>query len=287
MPDQPVRQQLETLSRLKELRLIFVQLLFSLTAAEIARQTADLVLRNRNVSDDLPAYVHLVLATVVVATSWVGWSTSTASLRGRLRVDKIFTGAFVVLLLDVSLVILYYILARGVETPVLHNPIPEVVAGAAGLVWSPLGIGPLVAATTVVVEGAESTLVIRPSAAVESWTIMAIFIGYLVWDFFTKAVVPPEPGDEQFTFWTRLMGKTFWERGKASVTCAVIAILVGLCLFRITSYWGVIIADLSLLMLVLLFRALKDQWWGMRSSWLALGCFVATIAATCLSAWRI
>jgi len=56
----------------RERRFIFVQLLFSLTAAEIARQIADLVLRGRSPWDDLPAYAHLALATAIVATSWVG-----------------------------------------------------------------------------------------------------------------------------------------------------------------------------------------------------------------------
>src|SRR5947209_7190717 len=85
----------------RERRFIFVQLLFSLTAAEVARQSAELVLQGRGFREALPAYAHLVLATCVVATSWVGWSVSEASLR--LRVNSVFSWPFVILLTDVAL----------------------------------------------------------------------------------------------------------------------------------------------------------------------------------------
>ena len=99
----------------RERRFIFVQLLFSLTAAEIARAAAELTLHDGEWASLLPAYGHLVLATTVVATSWVGWSVSEASLR--LKVGSVFSWPFVVLLTDVALVIFYFILVRGAEIP--------------------------------------------------------------------------------------------------------------------------------------------------------------------------
>ena len=83
----------------RERRFIFVQLLFSLTAAEIARAAAELTLHDGKWASLLPAYGHLLLATTVVATSWVGWSVSEASLR--LKVGSVFSWPFVVLLTDV------------------------------------------------------------------------------------------------------------------------------------------------------------------------------------------
>jgi hypothetical protein len=159
----------------RERRFIFVQLLFSLTAAEIARQIADFVLYDRSVWDDLPAYAHLALATAIVATSWVGWSASTASLRPGLRVVRVFGWPFVVLLIDVGLVILYFILVRGVEVPKEN----------------------------------QGSFMLTPSARNESLTVAAIFLGYLLWDFLTKAVVPPEPPVEPETFWRRLGSGVF------------------------------------------------------------------------------
>src|SRR5262249_5704542 len=134
----------------RERRFIFVQLLFSLTAAEIARQIADFVLRGRSVWDDLPAYAHLALATAIVATSWVGWSVSTASLNPGLSVVRVFGWPFVVLLIDVGLVILYFILVRGVEIPKEEH----------------------------------GSFTLTPSARHELLTVAAIFLGYLLWDFF-------------------------------------------------------------------------------------------------------
>jgi hypothetical protein len=85
----------------RERRFIFVQLLFSLTAAEIARQSAELTLQGRDFWEALPAYAHLFLATAVVTTSWVGWSVSEASLR--LTVKNVFSWPFVILLFDQGL----------------------------------------------------------------------------------------------------------------------------------------------------------------------------------------
>jgi hypothetical protein len=44
-----------------------------------------------------------------------------------------------------------------------------------------------------------------------------------------------------------------------SVVCAALAIASGIYLYNVSSYWGVIVADLSIMMLVLLFRAMKDE----------------------------
>ena len=61
----------------RELRYIFVQMLFSLTAAEIARELSSLALAGSPfTSDKWPGYAHLILAATVVVTSWVGWSSS-------------------------------------------------------------------------------------------------------------------------------------------------------------------------------------------------------------------
>jgi hypothetical protein len=191
-----------------------------------------------------------------------------------------------VLLIDVWLVILYYILVRGVETPKNEGPFPIIGASTTGLLGAPLGHGPLLA-TAALVPGRTSesvALTLRASAAVESWTIMVVFLGYLLWDVFTKAVVPPEPPAPPGTFWGRMSGEVFWRRGWASVSCAVLAILSAFCLCNVTTYWGVIVADVCFLMLVLLFRAWKDdrEWvWKWLSSGLFLA-FVVTGAAACL-----
>jgi hypothetical protein len=203
----------------RERRFIFVQLLFSLTAAEIARQSAELFLQDRPIKEAYPAYAHLILATGVVTTSWVGWSVSEASKR--LRVDKVFSWPFLILLVDVSLVIFYFILARGAEVPKTRQ---EAVV---------------------------------PSAWNETVAVMCVFLLYLCWDFLTKAVVP-DPAAAPQPFVTRFE-KTFWARGWISALCAFLGVLAFLFLRNASSPVGVVLVDVTLLLLVLSFRALKEK----------------------------
>src|SRR5579864_8561232 len=98
-----------------KLRHEFVGMMFAVTVAEIGLQVASLV-QQKNFSQQycIPAYVHLVLATFVVATSWVGWTLS-QSPGARHDVTKIFEVEFWVLLTDMALVIFYFVLVRSVE----------------------------------------------------------------------------------------------------------------------------------------------------------------------------
>src|SRR5690349_19625283 len=71
----------------RERRFVFVQLLFSLAIAEVVRQVAEL--HSHKISDAVPAYTHLLLALLVIATSWMGWSTAAAVKE--IRAERIFS----------------------------------------------------------------------------------------------------------------------------------------------------------------------------------------------------
>ena len=94
-----------------ELHFSFVEMLFALAIAQVAIGVADLI---QDDWDYLPAYFHLLLAIIVITTSWVGWRQSAFSGS---KVKTIFGRDFIELMLDVLLVIFYFILARGVESP--------------------------------------------------------------------------------------------------------------------------------------------------------------------------
>jgi hypothetical protein len=129
------------------LRRDFVGMMYAVTIGEVGLQAAALV-KVGHPWHFLPAYSHLVLATVVIATSFVGWSVSLEwAQRG---VPKVFHPEFLVLLLDVSLVILYFILVRSVEF---------------------------------VGEGRSPS--IAPAERVACW-IVVMFVLYLVWDVLTS-----------------------------------------------------------------------------------------------------
>jgi hypothetical protein len=204
----------------RELRFIFVQLLFSLTAAEIAREAAELTLHDGGWRDLLPAYVHLLLATAVVSTSWVGWSVSEVS-RG-LKVDSVFKWPFFVLLTDVALVILYFILVRSAEVP----------------------------------RGSAAT---SPSALTECDMIALIFVGYFVWDVLTKAVIRYEKLEAPTTFLQRFFGTTMWARGWMSCLSMFLGLIAWYFLRDVAGCYPVMLVDSALICLVLAFRALKDK----------------------------
>ncbi|MDA2933454.1 hypothetical protein MYX82_03835, partial [Acidobacteria bacterium AH-259-D05] len=90
-------------------------ILFALTVGEIAVQFSNLVTEN-GLNDTLPAYAHLGLAFGLVSASWVGWSLSEAP-GNRLPITTVFSWPFLVLVIDVILVIFYFILVKGVDVP--------------------------------------------------------------------------------------------------------------------------------------------------------------------------
>jgi hypothetical protein len=91
----------------------FVGMMFAVTIGEVGLQVASLV-HAKHYAHFLPFYSHLILATIVITSSWVGWSLSQAP-GNRRDVSGIFTSGFCTLLLDVSLVITYFIMVRTID----------------------------------------------------------------------------------------------------------------------------------------------------------------------------
>jgi len=127
----------------------FVGMMFAVTVGEVGLQTAALV-KAKDFLHFLPAYSHLILATVIIATSWVGWTLS-KSRGGQKDVGGIFEREFLILLLDVALVILYFILVRAVDFV-----------------------------------GEGETIRLRASARPEASWVWWIFLLYVIWDIVAK-----------------------------------------------------------------------------------------------------
>jgi hypothetical protein len=202
-------------------RFVFVQLLFSLTIAEVARQVADLRAQGHGLLGVLPAYTHLMLATTVVATSWMGWSVSESSRR--IKAKQVFSLAFVALLLDLVLVICYFILVRGAEVPLV-------------------GANP------------------QFSAHNEACWISLILWLYFLWDFLTKAA-PSRFGrfDSVRAVWNRCWERKFVERTVISLVVALYGSVLCYFLKDLKAFWSVALADFALCCLVLGFRAWKEK----------------------------
>lgn len=130
------------------LRHEFVAMMFAVAIGEVGVQTASLVQADHWVHF-LPAYSHLFLATMVITASWVGWTRS-PSPGAREDVASVVGREFVVLLLDVFLVVVYFILVKSVD----------------------------------IKEG--QPLKLNASAQPETRWIFVIFVTYVFWDLVTK-----------------------------------------------------------------------------------------------------
>jgi hypothetical protein len=199
-----------------KLRHEFVGMMFALAIGEVGVQTAVLV-QAHNVVHFLPAYSHLFLATVVIAASWVGWTLSPAP-GARQDVRSIFTRDFLVLLVDVFLVVVYFILVKTVDFT------------------------------------GDRAIQLKASARPETLWILVIFGTYCFWDVLTKVLDYLAKGHrrESFKEWFKKYGIRMFP----TVIC-FLALIFTKPLFDRADPPHVLTADLALLFLVLLFRALK------------------------------
>jgi len=245
-----------------ELRREFVGIMFALAVGEVGLQTAALV-QAGNTIQYLPAYSHLFLALFVIAASWVGWSrTHVASAKK--DVHELFEWAFLVLLLDTAMVVTYFILVRTVDF--------------------------------------SDDCRIDPASQVAFWHVV-IFALYLAWDGVTKIAMYPKParaswwgGWRQLDPKTRREQQQIMKRAWPTLVCFVLSIV----LWRVFTAFDprhehLLAADLALLSVVLLFRALKGVVPGpkqtaanMTRNWRwAVGLFVAFVLGTLLSLYSI
>jgi hypothetical protein len=190
----------------------FVGMMFAVAIGEVGVQTAVLV-QAGNWVHFLPAYSHLFLTAIVIAASWVGWTLS-PSPGAREDVQSVFQWAFLVLLLDVFLVVIYFILAKTVD-------ITET-----------------------------GTVTLNASARPEAFWILVIFGAYFVWDIVTKIVIYLI--DHRTEPWFR----TYGSRMIPTIICLILAYAFR-PIFDKADPPHVVTADIALLSLVMLFRALK------------------------------
>jgi hypothetical protein len=226
-------QRRSTQRKSDPLRLAFVEMLFALAASQVAIHFADLVAARGTLIAKVPAAAHLVVALVLIAASWVGWRQSKS--RGmKVRVKHVVSYPFIGLLLDVLLVVLYYVVVRRVE----------------------------------VRDGDRGPALIAPSAAPEAFWILVVFLVYVVWDFVADAQACVPATGPRWSKW----GRGVLASISASLVCCVPLLLVW-CFAKwcigaqgLASACEVVLLDVALLSCVLIFRPLKvfDVWFAER-----------------------
>jgi hypothetical protein len=190
-------------------------MMFAVAIGEVGVQTASLVNATHWVHF-LPAYTHLFLATMVITTSWVGWTRS-PSPGAREDVESVVGREFLVLLVDVFLVVVYFILVKSVD----------------------------------VKEG--EPLRLTASAQPETRWILVIFAAYIFWDLVTKgADYVTNRKTQSLAKWAAEYGV----RMIPTIGCFVF-LYVMKPYFYAADAPHVLTADVALVCLILLFRTLK------------------------------
>ncbi len=159
------------------LRHTLVSMLFALVIAEVAIQASNVLtvagdrwgeIEIARLFESAPArdiwllvapMSHLLLVMILICMSWVGWSRSIYRSDTR-DVTKIYSINFLLLLIELALVVLYFVLARSVE--LRHSSLTS--------------------------QEDISALIPNPSGAPEALWLTTIYAGYFVWDFFADAL---------------------------------------------------------------------------------------------------
>lgn len=204
------------------LRLTFVEMLFALAVAQVAIGAADLVELGK-LSGSAPAAIsHLALALMLIAMSWVGWRQSPSPGMKDL-VKRVASIAFVGLLLDVLLVVAYFVISRNSEI-VTRDGLP---------------------------------VLINASVVPEAIWICVVFGMYLLWDLvadvFSSDCIPAKGFVARVKIVPRLV--------IASVFCSAVCLLLSYCVYYYSpadaTTWQVVAFDLALVCVLFGFRLLK------------------------------
>lgn len=206
-----------------KLRHEFVGMMFAVAIGEVGLQTAALFQAGHYLHF-LPAWTHLIVATIMIATSWVGWTLSVAP-GARRDVKGVFEWEFVVLLVDVILVILYFILVRSVDF-----------------------------------EKGEAAPHIAQASSV-ALLIVIIFALYLFWDLLTKILIFWKYRDKSKKGIFQHYNSAWWLSSGVRILPSTLCLVLAYFAMRFVENVDashLLTADIAMVGIVLLFRALKD-----------------------------
>jgi hypothetical protein len=211
------------------LRQVFVQMLFALAVGQVALKCGEAInlKDSNNIMGSLREYhyiySHLLLCIVILTTSWVGWQIS-QSIGNTGKINSIFSLQYVILLLDIFLVLSYFVIVRGAEIDFGNHTVKKAS--------------------------------IFPEA---TWS-MIIFLTYIFWDFFTKGITISyeKRNDGTYKRVRRLTIVPFLKRTWQTIVCLGLTMVINYCTIPDTPI-KVTMLDLCLVMVFLIFRGLKQD----------------------------
>jgi hypothetical protein len=161
----PAAQTLHLSEQKRDVGMTFVEMMFAVAVGDTAMQIAKVVRLVDDSSQQIqeavlsvaPSITHLALVLVVIATSWVGWAHSESTRKYMEELSGIYSYSrpyllsfqFVMLLVDVFLVVCYFILSEAAELPELDS---------------------------------QKHLTLKPTISQEIFWIMVVLGTYLVWN---------------------------------------------------------------------------------------------------------
>src|SRR5262245_39101963 len=119
----------------RDLRWLLGSFLFAVVIAEIALQSAKLAARGRISKEFWPVILHLILATVVVTTSWLGWTLAVGREQHPAHhLKNPFSLPYCLLLIDIWLLVCYFIFVKAAGIPD-SNKEPLTPSGSRATFW--------------------------------------------------------------------------------------------------------------------------------------------------------
>jgi hypothetical protein len=206
---------------LTKLRFDFIGMMFALAIGQVGIQIGDFYSTNISLIKYPFILSHLGLAVFIISSSWIGWRNS-YSTGSQNPLNDNFGISYLILVLDLILVICYFILVKGVEQ---YNPL---------------------------------TNKIQPDSSFEVRWIFKIFIIYFIWDIASKIVKIENPT----TLKIRSNFKQFISRGyQSALSLSIVYFIINPMIIKQTSN-SVVLTDIALLFVFILFRALKIINWS-------------------------
>jgi hypothetical protein len=196
-------------------------MLFALAIAQIAINAAAIFAVSAALVIKIAAAAHLSVALLLIACSWVGWRLS-RSPGVTEPVTGVYRKSFLDLLLDVLLVIVYFIIVQRAEI--------NTVAGQ------------------IVVE--------LTSASPEAIGVLSVFVIYVLWDLLTD-VLSAKYIPEGIRFFSLKTFSAAFVSTFASILCLVLTAGVLLAAKDTNSTAKVVALDFALGAIILLFRSVK------------------------------
>ncbi|PCH68004.1 MAG: hypothetical protein COC06_10225 [Bacteroidales bacterium] len=115
-----------------KLRFDFIGMMFALAIAQVGVELGEFYNQGLSIRDHLYVLTHLLLAIFIISSSWIGWQKSKSKGNKEAIIDS-FSLSYIVLLVDLFLVICYFIIVKGVEKP---DSVVQIANGDSEVFWS-------------------------------------------------------------------------------------------------------------------------------------------------------